>query len=364
MTELCTRYGISRNTGYKWLERYRHEGPHGLLDRSRAPRSIPHQTPPDVVELILDEHRRYGWGPRKILKRLRTRHPKRAWPARSTIWDILARHGHVHHRRRRRPWRPPGAAPLCTSAPNQVWTIDFKGQFRMRNRVYCYPLTVIDHFSRYLLGCQGLLDVGGAGVKPHLRHLFRTCGLPEAIRTDNGAPFASTGIHGLNHLNVWWLQLGISHQRITPGSPQENGAHERLHKTLKADATRPPAANLNLQQRVFNRFREPYNELRPHAALNDDTPASRWTPSSRPYPERIAPPEYPGHFEVRKISGAGTFRLHSGQHFLSQALNHEYVGFEEIEDGLWNIVYYETLPGRFDEPTHTITGAPSLRKKR
>jgi transposase InsO family protein len=363
MTELCLRYGISRNTAYKWLDRYRHAGPRGLLDRSRAPRSIPHQTPAEVVHLILDEHRRYGWGPRKILKRLRTRDPQRAWPARSTICDILTRHGHVHHRRRRRHWKHPGAAPLRTTGPNQVWTIDFKGQFRMRNGLYCYPLTVIDHFSRYLLRCQGLRDVAGEGVKPHLRHLFRTCGLPEAIRSDNGAPFASSGIHGLNRLNVWWLQLGITHQRIHPGSPQENGAHERLHKTLKERVARPPAANLNLQQRAFNRFRTTYNQLRPHEALDDETPASRWKPSARPYPERIAPPEYPGHFEVRKVSTAGTFRLHSGQHFLSQALNEEYVGFEEIKDGLWNIVYYDTLFGRFDEQTGTITGAPSLRKK-
>jgi len=308
--------------------------------------------------------RRFGWGARKILKRLRTADPHRDWPARSTIFDILARHGRVQPRRQRRRWKHPGAAPLQTTAPNQVWTIDFKGQFRMRNRAYCYPLTVIDHFSRYLLGCQGLPDVGGAGVKPHLRHLFRTCGLPEAIRSDNGAPFASSGIHGLNRLNVWWLQLGITHQRITPGSPQENGAHERLHKTLKDRAARPPAANLNLQQRVFNRFRATYNELRPHEALGDETPASRWSPSSRPYPERIAPPEYPGHFEVRKVSGAGTFRLHSGQHFLSQALNHEYVGFEEIADSLWNIVYYDTLLGRFDERTHLITGAHFRKEKK
>jgi putative transposase len=363
MTELCLRYGISRNTGYKWLERFRHEGPRGLLDRSRAPRFVPHQTPAEVITLILEEHRRYGWGARKILKRLRTRDPKRPWPARSTIFDILARHGHVHRRRRRRFWKHPGTVPLRTTGPNQVWTIDFKGQFRMRNGVYCYPLTVIDHFSRYLLGCQGLRDVGGVGVKPQLRRLFRAYGLPEAIRSDNGAPFASSGIHGLNHLNVWWLQLGITHQRITPGSPQENGAHERLHKTLKERAARPPAANLNLQQRVLNRFRKTYNELRPHEALDDETPASRWTPSPRRYPEHIARPEYPGHFEVRKVSSAGTFRLHSGQHFLSQALNFEYVGFEEIEDSLWNIVYYDTLLGRFDERTQTITGAPSLRKK-
>jgi hypothetical protein len=252
---------------------------------------------------------------------------------------------------------------LCTTAPNQVWTIDFKGQFKTRNGIYCYPLTVIDHFSRYLLCCHGLLDVRGAGVKPQLRRLFRAHGLPDAIRSDNGSPFASTGIHGLNGLNVWWLQLGISHQRITPGSPQENGAHERLHKTLKAQATKPPAANLNLQQRVFNTFQHTYNDLRPHEALNDDTPASRWAPSARAYPERIAPPEYPGHVEVRRISTAGTFRLHSGQYFLSQALNEEYVGFEEVQDGVWNILYYTTLLGRFDERTHTITGAPSLKDK-
>ncbi len=361
MTELCVRYGISRNTGYKWLHRYRQSGASGLHDHTRAPRSCPHQTPDELVQLILAEHTRYGWGARKILKRVRTRFPDRAWPARSTIFDILARHGRVHPRRRRRHWKHPGAAPFNTTAPNQIWTIDFKGQFRMRNGIYCYPLTIIDHFSRYLLCCQALPDIGGAGVKPHLRHLLRTHGLPDAIRSDNGAPFASTGIHGLNRLNVWWLQLGIVHQRITPGSPQENGAHERLHKTLKARATKPPAANRNLQQRVFNTFRHTYNEIRPHEALQDETPASRWTPSPRAYPERIEPAQYPGHFEVRRVSNAGTFRLHSGQHFLSQALNGESIGLEEVHDGIWNIIYYETLLGRFDEHTHTITGAPSLR---
>lgn len=363
MTELCDRYGISRNTGYKWLYRFTQAGPAGLLDRSRAPRSSPTATAPDVIALILEEHTRYGWGARKIWKRLHTRDPKRTWPARSTIFDILARHDRVRKRRTRTRWQHPGAGALRTSAPNQVWTIDFKGQFRTRNGVYCYPLTVIDHFSRYLLCCHGLLDVKGSGVKPQLRRLFRAHGLPAAIRSDNGSPFASTGIHGLNHLNVWWLQLGIAHQRITPASPQENGAHERLHKTLKARATRPPAANLNLQQRVFNEFQHTYNTLRPHEALNDETPASRWAPSPRPFPERIAPPEYPGHVEVRRVSRCGTFRLHSGQYFLSQALNGEDVAFEEVQDGIWNIVYYTTLLGRFDEHTHRITGAPSLKDK-
>lgn len=361
MTELCSRYGISRITGYKWLDRYRQEGVGGLQDRTRAPKSCPHETPGDQVRLILEENERYGWGPRKILKRLCTRFPDRSWPARSTILDILRRHGRVTPRRRRRHWKHPGAAPVNTTAPNQIWTVDFKGQFLMRNGLYCYPLTILDHFSRYLLCCHGLLDVCSSGVKHQFLRLFREHGLPDAIRSDNGSPFASTGIHGLNHLNVWWLQLGISHQRITPGSPQQNGAHERMHKTLKAQATKPPAANLNLQQRVLNRFRRTYNELRPHEALGDETPASRWAPSTRPYPKRISPPSYPCHFELRRVSNAGCFRLHSGQIFLSQALNGEQIGLEEVQDGLWNILYYDTLLGRFDDRTRTITGAPSLR---
>ena len=361
MSELCVRYGISRITGYKWLDRYRQSGVGGLQDHSRAPRSCPHETPRDVIDLVLRENGRYGWGARKVLKRLRTRHPERDWPARSTVFDILKRHGRVVPRRRRRRWKHPGAVPFATTAPNQVWTVDFKGQFLLRNGLYCYPLTIVDHFSRYLLCCHGLCDVRTEGVMPQFRRLFREHGLPAAIRSDNGAPFASTGIHGLNRLNVWWLQLGISHQRITPGHPQENGAHERMHKTMKAKATKPPAANLNLQQRVFNSFRETYNEVRPHEALDDDTPASRWTPSTREYPERIAPPDYPGHVEVRRVSNAGTFRLHSGQIFLSQALNGEDIGLEEVQDAVWNILYYDTLLGRFDERSKAITGAPSLR---
>ena len=363
MSELCLRYGISRVTGYKWLDRFDQSGASGLHDHSRAPRSCPHQTPEDVVGLILEENSRYGWGARKVLKRLRKRYPRRTWPARSTIADILQRHGRVHSKRRRRRWKHPGAAPFNTTAPNQIWTCDFKGQFLMRNGRYCYPLTIVDHYSRYLLCCHGLLDVRSKGVKAQFLRLFRRHGLPDAIRSDNGSPFASTGIHGLCRLNVWWLQLGITHQRITPGNPQQNGAHERMHRTLKARAIKPAAANLNIQQRVFNRFRKTYNDVRPHEALDDETPASRWIPSPRTLPARIAPPEYPGHVEVRLVSNAGCFRLHSGQQFLSQALNGEYIGLEEVEDGLWNILYYDTLLGRFDQNKRTITGAPALRRK-
>jgi putative transposase len=177
-----------------------------------------------------------------------------------------------------------------------------------------------------------------------------------------GARFASTGIHGLNRLNAWWLQLGIAHQRITPASPQENGAHERMHRVLKAHATRPAAANANRQQHIFNTLVKTYNDVRPHEGLDDETPSSRWHPSARPFPSRIIPPAYPGHFEVRRVSTAGTFRLHNGQQFLSQALNNEMIGLEELQDGVWNVIYYETLLGRFDERTRTITGAPSLKK--
>jgi len=354
MSELCLRYRVSRVTGYKWLERYRQGGDGCLLDHSRAPFSSPNQTPPELVKLILAENERFGWGARKVRKRLSDRYPQRHWPARSTIADILARNGRVRPRRSRRRWKHPGGAPFNTTAANQVWTVDFKGQFRMRNGLYCYPLTVVDHFSRYLLCCQGLLDTRETGVKAQFRGLFRRYGLPDAIRSDNGTPFASTGIHGLTRLNVWWLQLGIAHQRIMPGQPQQNAAHERMHRTLKLRATRPPAANLNLQQRAFNRFR-------PHEALADSTPASRWKRSRRPYPERIPAPLYPPHLEVRRVSNAGCFRLHSGQQFLSQALNGELIGLEQIDDAVWNVLYYDTLLARYDEQHRQLTGAPALR---
>ncbi len=243
-----------------------------------------------------------------------------------------------------------------------MWTTDFKGQFRTRDGVYSYPLTIVDHVRRYLLCFQNSLDVKAQGMHREVRRLFRIHGLPDAIRSDNGARFASNGFHGLNRLNAWWLQLGIVHQRITPASPQEIGAHERMHRILKAKVIECAAANAKLQQRVFNTFVQTYNEVRPHEALNDETPASRWRPSARPLPTRIIPPTYAGHFEIRRVSTAGTFRLHNGQQFLTQALNCETIGLEEVQNGVWNVIDYETLLGRFDERTRTISGAPSLKK--
>src|SRR5437870_3043980 len=253
-------------------------------------------------------------------------------------------------------WTHPGAAPLETQRPNQVWPADFKGQFKTRDGQYCYPLTVTDHFSRTLLVCRGLSSVKTEEAKPVFRALFREVGLPEAIRTDNGTPFASTGIHGLCGLNVWWMQLGIVHQRIHPASPQENATHERMHRELKRETARPAANTLRGQQRKFDAFRRRYNEERPHEGIGDQVPASLWEPSPRPYPERIVPPEYPDHMEIRRVSHCGTFRLHSAQPFLSNALRDQHIGLEEVADGIWNIVYYRTLLGRIDERTHLITG--------
>jgi putative transposase len=356
MTELCERYGVTRPTGYKWIARHRAGGAGALEEGSRAPHRSPHRTGPEIEALVLAARRQYGWGAKKLLQVLRTRHPDRVWPARSTLNALLERHGLLRKQRRRRRWAHPGAAALHTDAPNQVWPADFKGHFKTGDGQYCYPLTVTDHFSRALLVCRGLPSVRTELAKPVFRALFRQVGLPDAIRTDNGAPFASTGIHGLSALNVWWMQLGIVHQRIVPASPQENGQHERMHRELKRETARPAAASARAQQRRFDAFRQRYNTERPHEGIGDRTPASLWTPCTRDYPARLMPPEYPPHVEVRRVSTAGTFRLRSGQPFLSQVLKGEDIGLEEVGDGIWNIVYYRTLLGKIDERTLLITG--------
>jgi len=356
MTELCERFGISRPTGYKWLERARLGGPPGLRDRSCAPHHCPHRLDPQIAAWLVAARREYGWGAKKLRQRLHDVHPEWRWPARSTVNDVLGRH-HLLRRQRRRPhWTHPGAAILATTAPNQVWPADFKGQFKTGDGQYCYPLTITDHFSRAVLVCHGLPSIRTAVVQPIWRAAFRAYGLPDAIRTDNGSPFASQALHGLSALNIWWMQLGIVHQRIAPGSPQQNGTHERMHRELKRETTRPAAASLRAQQPRFDRFRQRYNEERPHEALDDATPASRWTPSPRPYPERRARPEYPAHMEVRRISTSGDFSWAGRRRFLSETLRGEDIALEEVQDGVWNLVYYRTLLGRIDVRSGQLTG--------
>jgi putative transposase len=292
MSELCDRYQISRPTGYKWVARIEHEGLNAADDRSRAPERHPNRTAEKVEIEILALREKYGWGAKKLSQIMARRHPSWDLPARSTVNQILNRHGVLRKNRRRKKWEHPGAARLESGKPNEIWPADFKGQFRTRDGNYCYPLTVTDHYSRMLLLCKGLPSVRTEGAKPAFRRLFQKHGLPDAIRTDNGAPFASTGIHGLCILNVWWMKLGIVHQRIKPASPGQNGQHERMHKDLKREATRPPAENMAKQQRLLDRFQRVYNYERPHDAIGGDFPADRWKPSEKKYSDRLRRPEY------------------------------------------------------------------------
>lgn len=356
MTELCARFGIARPTGYKWLARYRVGGAAALADQRRAPHTCPHRTRREVAAVLIAARQQYGWGARKLLQVARRRHPTWAWPARSTVNDLLAREGLLHRRPRGIRWAHPGGAPLTTSHPNQVWPVDFKGQFKTGDGRYCFPLTVTDHFSRMLLTCRGLSSVRGAEARPVLEAVFREVELPEAIRTDNGYPFAARGLCGLSALNVWWMQLGIVHQRIAPGRPQQNGTHERMHRELKRETTRPAAATRPAQQRRFDAFRARYNDERPHEALHDATPASRWSPSPRPYPARRLAPAYPAALECRRITPGGIFSWKGRPVFLSETLCGEDIALEEVDDGLWNVVYYRTLLGRFDVRTGRVTG--------
>jgi transposase InsO family protein len=265
------------------------------------------------------------------------------------VADLLKREGLVRPRRRRRRTVHPGVAPIHTTHPNDLWTADFKGHFKTRDGPYCYPLTIADQHTRYLVGIQGLLSTRAVGARHVFERVFREYGLPSAIRTDNGVPFANTGLHGLTQLSVWWLRLGITHQRIHPASPQENGAHERMHRTLKAEATRPPRGNLSAQQRAFGAFREEYNHERPHAALAGDPPAARYTHSRREYPERLPPLEYPGHFLVKRVTNAGTIRFKDRLLFLANALKQHHVGLEETGDGIWSLYLGAVLLGKIDE---------------
>lgn len=354
MTELCERYGISRPTGYKWVARYAAEGDEGLRDRSRAPHGCPHRMPAAMAQQILAARKRYGWGAGKLLALLEARQPAVPWPARSTCNDLLARQRLLRLHRRRPHWTHPGAGALTTDQPNQVWPADFKGQFRTGDGAYCYPLTVTDHFSRAVLLCRGLRTISVVETHAVFLGLFRRVGLPEAIRTDNGVPFASAGLHGLSTLNVWWMQQGIVHQRIRPGAPQENGTHERMHRELKRETARPPAATLRAQQTRFEAFRRRYNDVRPHEALANRTPSSRWQAPTRAYVETPPAPEYPGHVFVRRVCDRGRIKWHSVPIFLSYALKGQDVGLEEVEDGIWNLLFYRTLLGRLDERTGTL----------
>jgi transposase InsO family protein len=365
VTELCRAYQISRKTGYKWLTRYEAGGLPALGDQSRRPAHCPTATPPELVQALLAARARHPrWGPRKLLRLLRQQLPRAPWPARSTLALHLKRAGLVLPPRRvRRPGHP-GRPQAPMDAPNAVWTADFKGQFRLGDGTRCYPLTIADGFSRLLLSCRALTSTQSAESRPVFLHAFREYGLPVRIRSDNGVPFATQALGRLSPLSVWWIRLGILPDLIEPASPQQNGRHERMHRTLKADCTRPPSGSRHAQQRRFERWRREFNELRPHQALADATPASQYQPSPRSYPRRLAPLEYPSHYEVRRVSHNGGIRWRCTWVNVSQTLGGEEVGLLEIDDGEWDVYFGPLRLGRFHERTLTIEDALGRQYRR
>lgn len=356
---LCEHYGISRKTGYKWLDRYEAEGPSGLEERSRRPLSCPHETPSEAVVALVELRRLHPtWGAKKLLTVLRRRRPKLMLPARSTACDLLKRAGLVPAQRRRRKLGHPGRPMSTMDQPNAVWTADFKGEFKTRDGYYCYPLTVADGYSRYLLACQGLRTTAVRPSKVVFKRLFEEYGLPQIIRTDNGVPFATTALGRLSNLSAWWIRLGISPELIEPGRPDQNGRHERMHKTLKAEATRPPSGSLPAQQVRFNRFRREFNEDRPHEALGQDTPSSWYHRSRRQLPRKLSPFDYPAHYEVRLVSTNGGLRWRCRRVNVTTTLMGEYVGLEEVGDGLWDVYFCHVRLGRLDERRMRIEDEP------
>jgi putative transposase len=350
ITALCARYGVSRKTGSKWIERYLTSGPPGLEDRSRTPCSRPNQTPQHVVEAILEVRCRHpSWGAKTLWSILHTRHPSWSLPGRSTVCDILRRHGWVPQKRHRRLIGHPGQPTTLIAAPNEVWSADFKGQFQTGDGLYGYPLTVADGYSRVRLGCQALSSTRVAEAKPVFTRLVKEFGLPKRLRTDNGVPFATNTLGRLSQLSAWWVRLGIFPELIEPGKPQQNGRHERRHRTLKAETTRPPARTRRAQQLTCDRFREEFNCQRPHEALDMQPPASCDDPSPRQMPNRLPPLAYPDRFEVRYVSANGGIRWHHQWVNVSHPCMGEYVGREEIDDGIWHVYFGPLTLGRLLE---------------
>jgi putative transposase len=360
MTELCDIYDVARETGYVWLRRYQQGGLEALQDRDREPGHHPNQTPGEIVEAVLELRRAHmRWGPRKLKRVLEREDRRRRWPAASTIGALLAREGLVVPRKKRRR-TPPYTQPFAAAdAPNQVWCADFKGWFSTQDGTRIDPLTITDAHSRYLLRCQHVGKTNGEQVQGIFEAAFRECGLPQAIRTDNGPPFASRAIAGLSRLAVWWMKLGIVPERIAAGHPEQNGRHERMHRTLKQETATPPAANPRAQQRAFHRFRREYNEQRPHEALGMQTPSAVYRPSPRSYPVRVPEPEYGSAMQVRRVRLRGTFSWKGVEIFLSETLIGETIGLLPEDDRIYT-VYLAAFPiARLDSHRQRILALPA-----
>lgn len=375
MTELALAYGISRRIGYYWVDLYAREGPARLAGASRRPHRSPTATPTEIVDRLLAARRAHPtWGAGKLRRWLTRRDPATMWPCRDTIHEVYRRHGLIRQRPRRRAAVHLPVHLTTPTHPNQLWTADYKGEFRTRDGAWCYPFTLRDADSRYVLRCSALPTHTRALTHAEFVHAFRTFGLPDRIRSDNGPPFGAPGLGRLSRLAVWWLRLGIRPERITPRHPEQNGSHEQFHAVLKRQTTRPPAASRPSQQRRFATFVTEYNQERPHDALGGDPPASRYHPSARSYPERLPPLDYAAAWIVRRVASNGSISWQGRPLFLTEVLAGQDVALEPIDDGV-SLLRFATLPlARLDErhrrllpltpPLATGAAAPADNRRR
>jgi transposase InsO family protein len=349
LSDLCREFGVSRPTGYRWINRYKEVGPEGLLDRSRKPHGCSHATSEATENAILALRSKHpSRGARKLKARLEKVQPRVNWPAASTFGNILHRAGLTNPKQKKRRTTPCSEPFSEVTAPNQLWCMDFKGYFSTGDGTRCDPFTITDAHSRYLIRCQTVSRMDLSQVVAVCEAAMREYGMPARIRTDNGAPFAGTGLLGLSKLSLSWTKMGIVHERIQPGRPQQNGRHERMHRTLKEDTTKPPALTLRLQQKKFDRFRQIFNHERPHEGLNNETPASLYQRSSIMFPRVLTPFTYPRGFQTRRVNTSGDISWHKDRVFISQVFSFEDLGFEEMDEEIFRVYFREIELGELD----------------
>ncbi len=360
VSDLCREFGVSRPTGYRWINRYKEVGPEGLP--SRKPHGCSHSTPAAKENAILALRNKYpSWGARKLKARLEKIEPGTPWPAASTFGNILKRAGLTSPTRKKRRTTPHSAPFSEVTAPNQLWCMDFKGYFSTADGTRCDPFTITDAHSRYLIRCQIVSRMDLSQVRAICEAAMREYGMPARIRTDNGAPFAGTGLLGLSKLSLSWMKMGIVHERIQPGRPQQNGRHERMHRTLKEDTTQPPALTLKLQQKKFDRFRHMFNYERPHEGLNNQTPASMYQPSSTMFPRTLIEYVYPKGFLTRRVNNSGEMSWHRDRVFISEVFRFEELGLELVMEEFYKVFFRTIEIGEFDADALRFRPMPVLR---
>lgn len=351
ITQLCQRYGISRKTGYKWIERYRRLGVDGLEDQSRKPKhnrfALSYAQRQTIVQLRASVPGQPG--PKKLQALLAQRWGEDQTPSKTTIYNVLKSEGLIKGQRRRRRVEPTQQPLRNCDEPNELWSVDYKGQFKTADGCWCYPLTIMDHASRYLLAVDAYPSTNFKDAKHSFERVFQSHGLPDRIRSDNGTPFASTGVAGLSRLAVWWIRLGIQPERIERGKPQQNGRHERMHRTLKQYLGKDPAENLQALQKQLDSFMQYYNGLRPHEGLEQDTPQHRYRPSQRAYPSELPAIQYPPHWDSAHVSHNGLIYWRGLRIYIGYLLVGQVIGMQEIAAGQWEVYFSRVRIGYFDE---------------